>query len=141
METRLGFVDVKTNPVYFYVQRTGDYKTTGNIPWTVSRLNLGNAIDLGTGIFTAPVSGTYHFAFSGVDNGPKGEATKIFIRRNGANIGQAWADDSDSSQLTMSLHSTFNLNAGEQVSLFLSFGTLAGSNNHFTGWLVEELRA
>ncbi|EFX67442.1 hypothetical protein DAPPUDRAFT_115465 [Daphnia pulex] len=64
----IGFVDVKTAPVYFYVQRDSYFETDEEqpIPFGVARVNEGNAMDLTTGIFTTPRPGIYFFSFAGV---------------------------------------------------------------------------
>ena len=63
-ESRIGFIDVKTSAVQFYVQRNTSYSSMGTIPWEMARLNTGNAMNVATGVFTAPQDGVYHFHFS-----------------------------------------------------------------------------
>ena len=44
-QTRIGQVDVKSSPVYFYVQRNVNFNTTGTpIPFDVEKLNVGGAV-------------------------------------------------------------------------------------------------
>lgn len=61
--------DVKTSDIHFYAQRNSSFNTTtyAIIPFDLAPyLNDGKAMDLTFGIFTAPVSGVYHFEFPGV---------------------------------------------------------------------------
>ena len=45
-ETRIRYVDVKSTPVYFYVQRNSNFNATKTpIPFGVERLNVGGAMD------------------------------------------------------------------------------------------------
>ncbi len=61
----MGFVDVKSSPVHFYVQRRSQFAASNNyfqnIPFQVERLNIGGAMDLTSGVFTAPKAGIYEF--------------------------------------------------------------------------------
>ena len=43
-QTTIGFSDVKSSPVYFYVQKDRSQNVTGRIPSEVARLNIGGAI-------------------------------------------------------------------------------------------------
>lgn len=141
----MGYVDVKTSPVYFYVQRDSSYYSSGGsaIPWTKSKLNVGNAMNLGTGVFTVPRDGIYHFAFSGMKYASTQELF-VYLRVNGNNIGLAEAAQSSVVLYeTFSIHSTLQLNKGDNVDLWFIGGHASlydksTSITHFTGWLVEE---
>ena len=57
-EKLIGYTDVKSAPVHFYVQRNSNFYTTGTpIPFDLALVNEGNALDLATGKFTAPRNG------------------------------------------------------------------------------------
>ena len=132
----VGLVDVKTSPVQFYVQRNSDYTTTQTvIPWELARLNIGDAMNLATGVFTAPRDGVYHFHFSGTGDD---SYFFIYLRLNGVNVGIAHANNNYDDG---SLHSTLQLKSGDRVDLWLNGGTLFDNTDrysHFTGWLDDE---
>ena len=64
-QTWIGYVDVKSSPVYFFfVQRSvNGFNTAGTpIPFDTEGLNVGGAMNLASGIFTAPRDGEFmHF--------------------------------------------------------------------------------
>ena len=114
---------------------------SGVLLFQLARLNVGEAMNLTTGIFTVPSNGIYHFEFSGL----KDEAhtqTAVYLQINGENvaIGKAnpfrfRAEDS------LSLTSSFRLRKDDKVNLFIVVGVLyddASHYTHFTGWLMEE---
>ena len=143
-QTWIGQVDVKSSPVYFYVQRSTSFSTEGvAIPFEVTRLNAGNAMNAGSGIFTAPKPGIYFFSFSGVGSTKSYIGTELYL--NGNLIGTGWAEtESNYDHPTFTLQSTLQLNAGDQISLKLTSGGNGylddnGSHyTHFTGWLLQE---
>ncbi|XP_046646370.1 uncharacterized protein LOC124336629 isoform X2 [Daphnia pulicaria] len=66
-QKRIGYADVKSAPVHFYVQRNSSFNTKYSpIPFHFARVNEGNAMNLTSGEFTAPRPGTYFFSFSGI---------------------------------------------------------------------------
>ena len=147
IESRLGFIDVKTSPVHFYVQRNRIYSTAYSvIPWELARLNIGNAMDLSSGVFTAPKTGVYHFHFSG--HSVLSNYFQITLQLNGMRMGYAISDsritsnaDADAEYHPGSLHSRLKLKKGDQIDLWLHFGALYDDGNHFshfTGWLDDE---
>ena len=63
----IGQYDVKSSPVYFYVKKTTDFVTEDvPIPFELERLNVGNAMNAVSGIFTAPRTELIFFSFFGL---------------------------------------------------------------------------
>lgn len=142
----VGNVEIKTTSAHFYVQRSSSFSTADAIiPWQSARLNEGGAMNLATGVFTAPVDGIYHFEFTGVKDSAS-TALGIYLQVNGANVGwartnQATAENFD----TVSLSASLRLKKNDRVNLFnggIPTGVLFENGidryTHFTGWLVEE---
>ena len=90
----------------------------------VQNMGAGNGMN-SNGIFTVPTSGTYMFTFSG-------GWTRVQLRVNGNNYGNAWAEGKAG---TYALQSVVNLNAGNTVAMWLESGIVGESqwNTHFTG--------
>ncbi len=144
-QNRIGYVDVKSEPVQFYVQSSTSISVPNKdspIIFNVTVLNEGGAMDISTGIFTAPMPGTYLFDFSGVSDPSNGVFSVVFYV-NGVQKGSSYADDVG--QFTLSLPSIWHLNKNDQVKLSVvpTGGTLYSDNLygpllHFTGILLEE---
>ena len=159
VESRLGVVDVKSWPVQFYVQRNtsletkgpgiilinnqrNSYSTDGVVPWELARLNIGNAMNLETGVFTAPRDGVYHFDFSGMKSSFIG-GMYAYLRLNGVSVGSAdFGIDEETYFNSASVHSTLQLKKGDRVDLLVDGGAPLYENGqhlvHFSGWLIEE---
>jgi len=144
LQESIGSLDVKTKNVHFYVQRNGSFGTVNAvIPFELARLNKGGAMNLASGIFTAPVAGIYHFEFAGV-KGRNSDYLDVFLQVNGDNVGIAYTDDYShtKSALVISLTASLRLKINDRVNLFKrNFGVLEDNSlhhTHFTGWLVDE---
>lgn len=137
-QTWIGFTDVKSSPVFFYVQRNTDYLTANSfVPFEVTKLNLGNAMNTATGTFVAPRSGKYLFALSGISNSVD-TYTYVRLQLNGEDVGTSLSTDV---HRTFSLQSVLQLHTGDQIRLFLAAGTIHDNNQHFmnfVGFLIEE---
>jgi len=146
-ETRYGFVDVKSSPVHFFVTRSSSWNTL-NVPmkFDVEKLNLGGGMNIGSGVFTVPKSGIYTFSFQGTADGVSTSYNgqgRVSLRQNGASvaIGDTHISSSSSGALTVSVHATLKLNAGDQITVVLTNGQVFDSTSYstqFTGSLLEE---
>lgn len=165
----VGYADVKSTHVYFYVQRSQRFTTVNaSIPFDVATLNVGNGMNVTTGIFTAPRAGTYFFCFTGLAEFPTFPYLSylgIDLYWNGNLTGRAFVEDVNTvagQYSPLSLQSTLHMQQGDQVwlqidTLFpLVGGRPAGRQKrmppakrvvlfddsrhftHFTGWMLEE---
>ena len=144
LQESIGILDVKTKNVHFYVQRKSNFvKANSAIPFELARLNKGGAMNLSSGIFTAPVTGIYHFQSTGVKDSSS-DYLKIFLQVNGGNVGLAYTEDTARTKAAfgLSLTSSLRLKVNDRVNLYkLSSGILYDDSlhfTHFTGWLVDE---
>lgn len=145
VDTFIGNVQLKeADTVNFFAQKNTSFSNADNtIPFDTAILNVGNAMNTATGVFTAPVAGIYHFEFSGMTS----EKLNVILKKNGDDIASTAADFSfwngNSFYSGISLACSLQLSANDNVSLYL-FGpgslyqndTVAVPNTHFTGWLV-----
>ncbi len=147
----IGYADVKSAPVHFYVQRNSLISTEGNpIPFELARVNEGNAMNLNTGKFTAPRPGIYFFSFAGTAqlNFPSAVGFPSELYLNGNSIGSSWVYEAKGpvdQKSPVTLQSTLNLKTGDRVWVQIGY---SGSSSylhddsyhrtHFTGFMLEE---
>ena len=137
-----GFHGYKIFPnLYFFLQSANGHYSVHNVPmpFEITKLNVGNAMNMSTGIFTAPKAGIYYFAYSGIKDWDSG-STALFLQLNGNSEAIAHATGITGG-LTMALHATLKLQAGDKISLVLTQGVIHNfytSYTNFVGWLLEE---
>jgi hypothetical protein len=157
----IGYVDVKSAPVHFYVQKNlvGWFSTQNTpLPFELARVNEGNAMDLTSGIFTAPRPGIYFFSFVGLAllntiNTNSGNAGfNCYLYLNGMEFGSNFVVENRGPVYQFSpltLQSTLNLEKGDRVWVQISYfpSTYIGVDirshhqdryTHFTGFMLEE---
>jgi len=136
-ETRLGYEDLKSNQVYFDVARSSDFPLPGSsIPWEYEKLNIGKALNLVNGQFTAPVSGRYFFAFVGKNSQANSVVTNVFLTVNGV-VQAEVLDTASSTSSNAPIQATVELRKGQIVYVYLASGKI-DAKSRFTGWLIEE---
>lgn len=146
-QTWIGAMDVKTQQVLFSVKRTTNYNSPKSvIPFQKEILNIGNAMNTSSGIFTAPVSGTYYFAFSALKLDAATPNTYIFFQKNGVTLTATYSNNVNGNleYNTLGTQILLNLKAGDYVNLYLNSGALFDSSavqdsyTVFSGWLESQ---
>ncbi|XP_046458942.1 uncharacterized protein LOC124205541 isoform X1 [Daphnia pulex] len=149
----IGYVDVKSSPVHFYVQRnTSFYPQNTPIPFELALVNEGYAMDLTSGKFTAPRPGIYFFSFAGtahLEISSSSVGFDSFLYLNGNKIGAGFVQENKgpvNQYSPMSFQSTLNLQKDDQIWVQISFNLGTSSYlyddinhlTHFTGFMLEE---
>ena len=118
-------------PICFYVQKNTSYsKAKSSVPFELAKLNEGDAINVDTGVFTAPRDGIYHFSLSGIKDDSKIEL-QIYLRLNELAVGAGYVAK-NSPKSTYSLHSNLSLKKGDTIDIFLFKGVVYDSKSHYT---------
>jgi len=146
LETFIGFLEVKTKSVHFFVQRRTTLTQNGIIPFEIEKMNVGGAMNLITGVFTAPVAGIYHFQFSGRKDDSM-DYLEVSLELNGGLISYTsagiWRGPNNKESINLNaIHVSLRLERGDRVNLNKNSATLYDFPwypiTHFTGSLLEE---
>ena len=141
-EDSAGRVTMPYQPAFYAYFTTDQSIGTGKlVTYNATKSNIGNHINISTGLFTAPVSGTYHFSFGtvmrSISNFFYGE---FQVNGIGIEIDMHTGNNSnDYNQRTVSM--TYYLNAGDTVGMWLDSSTdndifLQANRTAFSGHLI-----
>jgi len=117
----------------------------GVVLFNKERLNIGGGMNIKSGVFTAPKTGTYAFSFSILKNGFNAAPLYVYIRMftNSTRIGVAVAG-AGLIATPITQQSILKLVKGDRIDLQkgpsgeLSECLIRESCHHFSGWLLEE---
>ena len=112
---------------------------SGNLTYNATNNNNGGYMNLGTGLFTAPVAGHYHFNYYGfVDTGLGGNTTITFQKNGGAIPSRAYNDFNDASYgPVITISAVIYLAAGDNVRVNISGAGVHGNDSSFfSGFLI-----
>lgn len=113
------------------------------------KLNVGDAMNSSSGVFTAPVPGIYHFSFKGMKEDVS-EALYLYLRLNKIAVASTYGDYYllYHPPFVVSLQATLKLNAGDIVDLYkVGKGVLVENRNpdrvptyhtQFSGSLLDQ---
>lgn len=129
--------------VHFYAHQSSKAPSgNGIMLFDVVRLNLGDALNAKTGVFTAPRSGVYQFAFKGMKSVYFVDAVIIFLRVNRVKSSTAFCNAAIGTGTSVSFHFILKLAKGDRIDLYKTSGQLERNDNepsiHYTGTLLEE---
>ncbi|XP_046446328.1 uncharacterized protein LOC124195793 isoform X1 [Daphnia pulex] len=133
-QTWVGYTDVKSENVYFNVQReTGYHSGNGRLlPFEKEINNVGNAFNLKSGVFVAPRNGTYVFYLSISVNSHS--SLLLSLRLNDADIASCLKTSYGAWHCNIPY--TLKLKPGDRVHVSVKEGSI--DNAYFTGFLLSE---
>ncbi|XP_022294209.2 complement C1q tumor necrosis factor-related protein 3-like [Crassostrea virginica] len=152
LKSQLSVLKAKDVSVAFYAYLANDLvNLTARTSLTFSgiRTNVGNAYDPAHGVFVAPVSGTYNFAFTGsAQPQSQDHGVHIFLKKNGVNELYVFFDHNDKKWIQHGSSAILHLARGDRT--WLETGDIWGSNilggsrpsdnayhSHFSGFLIQ----
>jgi hypothetical protein len=134
----------KDSALRFHVETSGGYAWPQNTFFTykVKLTDTHNAMNAGTGIFTAPFSGTYGFVFYGRFQCNSSGFHLLYVDHNGARstIYGCFSDSNFHDYLGNSVYFARSLKQGDRVGIFAGTAVveLAPHAAKFTGFLLQK---
>lgn len=138
-----GEVVSKAISVSFSVGINASYSRVNTIiPYQWELLNIGGAMNTSTGIFTAPVAGTYYFAYSGMRYYTAGQSN-VALQKNGVTIASSYAPGVGSTACLSGIQAMLELVPNDTINLMLIYGQISDIadtfSSAFTGFLVRQI--
>ena len=144
-EKVIGYADIKSDPVFFHVtlKKKRFFSTDKQVLFDNVVMNIGEAMNITTSIFTARKPGKYSFNFNGFKDALVGELCVVLKLNGQTDLASSYvgnANDRASQSAPIVLHVITSLKENDQVSLYIKAGSIAASShgNNFSGFLVHQ---
>lgn len=115
----------------------GDIATKATVKFETIKENIGNGYNSGTGIFTAPTKGLYHFTASARQS--RSGYLHLGMYRNGEEMAVSVALNYNS----LTIGTTFTLQSGDRVYVkniwSQASGIVGGGQTYFSGSLLHKM--
>lgn len=118
--------------IYFDAyKKTGFSSVNSVIPYDDIAVNLGNGLDVKSGIFTAPVDGDYLLMFTALKN-VESTYLRFLMKKNATTtVAATYAYSENKVATPMKMSSIQSLKKGETISVVLSTGSSSDFDNEF----------
>lgn len=107
----------------FHVVRSSSMSSSGVVTYNAAKFNIGNHMDISTGLFTCPISGIYMFTFQCIYEAANGFAD-IYAKLNGTVDSGVWSLRPQNPQQT-----TYSSLPSASILLQLSANDTLGMNS------------
>ena len=104
-------------------------------------INIGNSVDLNTGIFSATTSGVFFFTFSSTTSSRKAGTTGVEILKNGVRFNLIYDNNGNNKYNNLNSSWMMSLQEGDEVKLKVWDGELFANENINLIWTGHLLKA
>jgi hypothetical protein len=134
----LGTVTIPGQPAFSAYRNAGDVPGNTVFVCNIVQTNVGSCYNLSNGRFTAPVAGTYLFAFHCMATSSTATYVNIAIRKNGAIISYGHGATSAYDHTNAQVITTMAVNDYIDILVENGYNTVYGGNlhNNFNGHLI-----
>jgi C1q domain len=134
-----GYLTTPSQPAFYaYYSNNALTINAGTMVMDATIFNTGSAYNTSTGIFTAPVAGTYFFSVTWQHYGGTINSSYVDIYKNGAKYGRSRAEGGGiANYTTFGCSVVMQLNANETANLYCAgSGVIWSDNTIFVGYLL-----
>ena len=144
MKTSIGNMESYPPPVIFsaYKAEYGGSYVFGDVTYDTLVENVGNGLDIRTGVFTVPQTGLYLLSFSGMSI-TDGTWTNVGFLLNGVEVFHLVSESSEEMQNRLGETWILNLEINDQVNLKVNLGLLYSNSKqriNFNGYLNNQVK-
>jgi hypothetical protein len=143
LELFIGYLEPRSLPggVIFAAQRVSSSASeyvTGDMTYTTTITNIGNGFDKTTGIFMAPVAGTYQFNYS--SQGNFAGFVHVFVKKNGSIQFETYMGNGVDNGGILGMTFQMSLVKGDQINMYVDGQVYIEPDMpaFFSGFLISE---